>query len=185
MIFLDDKKLPIDEKQALAFTLFLSIVVFSATIKLWNVHSSDQTAIINPRYYVETVLPGEAPRLLIFNRRPSLTGVYEFHGRKPPAAYTGAPIREMVKVIVRPEKPEIMHPSGEAVFCSGGKLDANIASARDFILISGIGPSTARRITRDREQNGPYSSINDLKRVKGIGPWTVNKMRPFVLVGPK
>jgi competence protein ComEA len=38
----------------------------------------------------------------------------------------------------------------------------------------------ARRIVADREQNGPFRSVDDLARVKGIGPKTLEHLRPWV-----
>jgi competence protein ComEA len=36
--------------------------------------------------------------------------------------------------------------------------------------LPGVGPVLARRIIADREQRGPFGSIANLRRVKGIGP---------------
>jgi len=43
--------------------------------------------------------------------------------------------------------------------------------------LPGVGPATASQIIREREANGPFSSIDDLTRVSGIGPGTVEKLR--------
>ena len=56
------------------------------------------------------------------------------------------------------------------------KLDPNEASAEELTRLPGIGEITASRIVVDREDNGPYGSIEDLQRVKGIGPKTVEDL---------
>jgi DNA polymerase-3 subunit alpha len=46
-----------------------------------------------------------------------------------------------------------------------------------FQQIDGIGPTTGPLIVRDREDNGPFASWEDLERIKGIGPKTAEKIR--------
>lgn len=65
-------------------------------------------------------------------------------------------------------------PSGDAdgEAAVGGpapKVNINSASAEELDTLPGVGESTARKIIADREENGPFSSIEDLKRVSGIG----------------
>jgi competence protein ComEA len=52
-----------------------------------------------------------------------------------------------------------------------GPVNVNTADAETLEReLSGIGPALAAAIVRDREENGPYSSPEDLTRVSGIGP---------------
>lgn len=60
------------------------------------------------------------------------------------------------------------------------RIDINSASWVEWTQIDGIGETTAQLIIADRDANGPFSSIQDLLRVKGIGPKTLDKMRPFL-----
>ena len=60
------------------------------------------------------------------------------------------------------------------------RIDINSASWIEWTQIEGIGETTAQKIIADREAKGPFRSINDLLRVKGIGPKTLEKMRPFL-----
>lgn len=60
------------------------------------------------------------------------------------------------------------------------RIDINVASWIEFSQIEGIGEITAKRIIADREANGPFREISGLLRVKGIGPKTLDKMRPFL-----
>jgi len=61
-------------------------------------------------------------------------------------------------------------------------IDANSATWVEWGQIEGIGDGLARRIVEDREQNGPFRSVDDLARVKGIGPKTLEHLRPWVRV---
>lgn len=60
------------------------------------------------------------------------------------------------------------------------RLEINSASWVEWMQLPGIGETLARRIVNDREQNGPFASIDDLERVKGIGPKTIAKLRLFL-----
>lgn len=48
------------------------------------------------------------------------------------------------------------------------RLDLNTASARELDLLPGVGPKTAEKIVADREQNGPFGSALEVRRVKGV-----------------
>ncbi|MFV1967106.1 MAG: ComEA family DNA-binding protein [Pirellulaceae bacterium] len=59
-------------------------------------------------------------------------------------------------------------------------LDVNSALWPEWILLPGIGETLARRIAASREQEGPFQSHDDLLRVKGIGPRTLENMRKYL-----
>lgn len=67
---------------------------------------------------------------------------------------------------------------------AGRTLDVNTATAEQLQLLPGIGPSRAAAIIAERERNGPYRTVEDLARVRGIGPVTVENLRPYVRIGP-
>lgn len=64
----------------------------------------------------------------------------------------------------------------------GLPIDVNTASADALEAIPGIGPKTAAAILTDRQENGAFASVEELDRVRGIGPATVERLRPFVRV---
>jgi hypothetical protein len=70
-------------------------------------------------------------------------------------------------------------------------LDPNTATAADLAALPSIGPAMARRILEDREQfqkehphQPPYRQLKDLERIKGIGPATLENLRPYVQFPP-
>ena len=71
---------------------------------------------------------------------------------------------------------------GAASLQPGVPLNLNAASAAELDALPGIGPVLAQRIVEDREANGPYASVDDLERVRGIGPSLLEKLRPLVTV---
>ena len=60
------------------------------------------------------------------------------------------------------------------------RIDINKASWVEWSQIEEIGEATAHKIVEDREANGPFRNASDLLRVKGIGPKTLERMRPFL-----
>lgn len=64
------------------------------------------------------------------------------------------------------------------------RLDLNTASAAQLQALPRIGPAMAERIVADREANGPFTSLDDLQRVNGIGDRTVELIAPHVFVSP-
>lgn len=65
---------------------------------------------------------------------------------------------------------------------AAGKLDLNRATAAELELLPRIGPALAKRIIDDRAARGPFRSVDDLARVRGIGGRTVEQLRPYVAV---
>jgi competence protein ComEA len=65
-----------------------------------------------------------------------------------------------------------------------GPVDINHADAGELAAaIVGIGEKKAATIVQYRETNGPFSSVDDLARVKGIGPGTIDRNRDNLMVG--
>lgn len=64
------------------------------------------------------------------------------------------------------------------------KVDLNQAEWPELTLLPGIGETLARRIVQSREEDGPFLDHNDLQRVHGIGPKTLNAVQPYLLPMP-
>ena len=56
-------------------------------------------------------------------------------------------------------------------------IDVNRATWVEWAQFEGIGEALARRIVEDREQRGPFRSVEDVLRVRGIGPAKFAAMR--------
>lgn len=64
-------------------------------------------------------------------------------------------------------------------------VDINTADAGTLAsAIDGVGERKARAIVRYRQDNGPFSSVDELARVKGIGMKTVDNNRTNLTVWP-
>jgi competence protein ComEA len=61
-------------------------------------------------------------------------------------------------------------------------IDINTADATALETIPGIGPVLAAAIVQHRDENGPFPSVDALLDVSGIGPATLESVRPYVRV---
>jgi competence protein ComEA len=59
-------------------------------------------------------------------------------------------------------------------------VDVNQASWPELSVLPKVGESLARRIVESREKSGPFVDHDDLLRVKGIGPKTLETIRPYL-----
>ncbi|MFH1138910.1 MAG: helix-hairpin-helix domain-containing protein [Pseudomonadota bacterium] len=65
----------------------------------------------------------------------------------------------------------------------GRKMDLNLASAEELQFLPGVGPAMSARIVSDRSRRGPFSSLQDLKRVRGVGESLCSKIKPWAHAG--
>jgi competence ComEA-like helix-hairpin-helix protein len=77
------------------------------------------------------------------------------------------------------KRPKADIPPGPQLF----KTDVNSAPASELSLLPGVGYELANRIVESRQTDGPYQAIEDLRRVRGIGPKTIRQIEPMVVLG--
>ena len=111
--------------------------------------------------------PGRSPRGVPMPEPPPLPpevgGVYS--GRVPSqSAPSPAPARSR-----RTERPI-------------GVVNLNTATVEELQALPGIGPVLAQRIVEHRTTRGPFQRPEELIEVKGIGPRTFERLRPYVTV---
>lgn len=59
-------------------------------------------------------------------------------------------------------------------------VNVNTASQAELEVLNGIGPAKAKAILDYRQKNGPFKSVDDLKKVNGIGDKTLESIRKDV-----
>ncbi|WP_434633004.1 ComEA family DNA-binding protein [Chromobacterium sp. CV08] len=62
-------------------------------------------------------------------------------------------------------------------------VNLNTATAQQLESLNGIGPVKAKAIVDYRTKNGPFKTVDDLKKVPGIGDKTLDKLRKELTVG--
>ena len=78
-------------------------------------------------------------------------------------------------------------PGGAGAAGSGGPVpgaavDLNTATAEQLDTLPGVGPATAAAIIAHREQHGPFTSVDQLLDVRGIGEAKLEQLRDLVSV---
>lgn len=63
------------------------------------------------------------------------------------------------------------------------QVDINTASAKELEGVPGMSRTMAKNIVKYRDQNGPFSSVDDLTKVKGINEKKLSAMRNSLTVG--
>ena len=74
--------------------------------------------------------------------------------------------------------PKTSSPTAKSRKKFTGVININRATKSEFDSLVGIGPVIAARIVSYRNQNGPFMALEDLIKVPGVGPKTLEKMRP-------
>ncbi|HEX2564023.1 MAG TPA: ComEA family DNA-binding protein [Acidimicrobiales bacterium] len=64
----------------------------------------------------------------------------------------------------------------------GAPVDLNTATAEQLDTLPGVGPATASAIIAHREQHGPFTSVDQLLDVRGIGEAKLEQLRDLVSV---
>lgn len=97
-----------------------------------------------------------------------------------------APVSDGMQVIIG----TAAEPWGEVVGAApdsaqqgaGGPVNLNSATRGDLESLPGVGPVMAEAIIAWREENGRFSSVEELQEISGIGPKTFQKLQPLVTV---
>lgn len=89
----------------------------------------------------------------------------------------GESLRIKISVIGPEDDPFSEEQSGQT-----GKININTASLAELVTLPGIGPVKAQAIIDYRNQNGPFRAVDDLLKVSGIGPKTLETIRDKITV---
>lgn len=61
-------------------------------------------------------------------------------------------------------------------------ININTATVKELQSLPGVGQVTAERIIAYRTEKGPFTAVDDLTKVKGIGKKSLEKIRELVSV---
>lgn len=83
-------------------------------------------------------------------------------------------------VVGGPKVPRVYSGAPDALPKEPRPVNINAAGVSEMQFLPGVGEKLAARIVSLRSKIGKFRKPEDLLRVKGIGPKTLSKMRPFV-----
>lgn len=107
-----------------------------------------------------------------------IAGIHSFNKWKNGSRHTDTAIKTGSKITINKDgSAQIGRMSGERHIVFSIPLDINMAAAQDFEALPGIGPKLAQNIVETRERLGGFKTIDDLKKVKGIGDKKLGKIR--------
>jgi competence protein ComEA len=81
-----------------------------------------------------------------------------------------------------PRVGEVLPTASPEGLVGKGLLDLNTATAAELEALPEIGKVTAQAIVDYRAKSGPFQRVEDLLKVPGIGPATLDKVRALVTV---
>ena len=87
--------------------------------------------------------------------------------------YADARNTVQISQLPKPDPPEL-------VFYIDPPVDINTSNREELQLLPSIGPVLAKRIIAYREHYGPFTSLDALRNIRGIGPKTVQKLRYYL-----
>ena len=93
--------------------------------------------------------------------------------------------RRLLPLVVAVVLTTAMAVADDSQKASEGVVNVNAATAVQLQLLPGIGPAMAKRIIEFRESNGPFRKVDELVAIRGIGPKTLEKLRPYVVTDGK
>jgi competence protein ComEA len=73
-------------------------------------------------------------------------------------------------------------PAASGTGAPGGKVNLNTATQAQLETLPGIGPTYAQAIIAERQRRGGFTSVNDLRSVRGIGDKRFAELAPLVTV---
>lgn len=83
------------------------------------------------------------------------------------------------------DTPGATSEGGAAIGESGNRVvDVNRAGAEELQALRGVGPVLAERILELRRDKGRFRTVDELLEVRGVGPATLESLRPMIRVGP-
>lgn len=60
------------------------------------------------------------------------------------------------------------------------QISLNSAERKDLECLPGVGSTLATRILEYRQRHGEFHSLEELKKVRGIGPKTLERIKPYL-----
>jgi competence protein ComEA len=114
---------------------------------------------------------------------PELAERFERFDREAAPADAGTETPQPPAPRARPESPprRLIPPKSDA---AAQPIDINRANEDELRALPGIGGVLAARIVEARERDGPFASLDDLRRVRGLGRAKLERLTSSIALSP-
>lgn len=161
------ERLQINPAERKAVSLLLGLLVIFATVN----GVLKQSAPFDETYYAGLDEAFEQRAALVKQKEEKLRARYQ-PGRSAPLLIAADTLEDDSLEA----KDNRAQPEQEA----SDRININTANAGQLETLPGIGPVYARRIIEYRTKNGPFTTVEELIQIKGIGKKRLEKLKPFV-----
>lgn len=108
---------------------------------------------------------------------------YGWEARRGPPALP-APEDEGPALLAESRRLQQENDARARPLATGERIDPNRATETELDRLPGLGPAAAGAIVAEREKKGGFGSVDELLDVPGIGPATMQRIRPFLELSP-
>lgn len=162
--WLEKLKITRRERTAVSVLMILLLLVTTANMLLPQRQPYDE------EYYAELDQLFEHRSKLLKQKEEAILTRYRPQRVQPEYAERDTVEKDTLKV-------ESHNPEKET---TGSKINVNTADAQTLQSLPGIGPAYALRIIEYRQENGSFTSYEQLLDIKGIGKKRLEKLLPFI-----
>jgi competence protein ComEA len=111
------------------------------------------------------------------SKRPRSIGISTSDGSDATRADSSSTRKKRKSTKILPQTAEQPRDIGVS---SAGPVDLDRAQEWEIVALPKIGPTLAKRILANRDSLGPFGSLDEFRRVKGVGEAVVDAITPYV-----
>jgi competence ComEA-like helix-hairpin-helix protein len=155
--------IPYTRRQILVLLILLAVAGLGLAVSHWRRARPDAVD------YLEQLDRAPAPS-------SNLSAPRSGDGAAPPNSAEREPRSPRRRI--EPRAPEHSAPADTPA----DPLDLNRATIDDLTRLPGIGPALAGRIVDARDTDGPFTGVDELRRIRGMSARKVDKLRALVTI---
>lgn len=91
-------------------------------------------------------------------------------------------LEDGVQIMINSIDSALQNTTTQGSTQNNGKININLADLSQLQTLNGVGPATAQKIIDYRNANGKFKTIEDIKKVSGIGEKTYEKFKDQICV---
>ena len=170
-------RLGFTRNEAAVILFLVTVVLTGQAVGMWN---NDQTQLTDysEQYRQHDLLFADRSGSLPARRRVVSGDQRSVAADRQPAAEQQNWLAEQQRMLTDGLNTDVETPDNPV--SAAAVVNINTATANELETLPGIGPVTAQRIIDYRKQAGNFSTVEDIMKVKSIGPKKLEKLRQFI-----